>query len=135
MWLDVLKLNSAFPCKSSRRPCSSIFQFEARDTQIRSFARERVRISFHLKLPTSPPSSGKRFRNSKFIVSSCRTVKHRSTSVKYGRRTWNSFTLVAKKNHLERLSPDLELRDRELIWLRWCNEVLKSVRAFRQSQI
>jgi hypothetical protein len=36
-------------------------------------------------------------------------VKHHSTSVKYGRRTWNSFTVVAKKSRLVILSPGLEL--------------------------
>ncbi len=71
--------------------------------------RKLVFISFHLKLHTSHPSSGKRFRMSKFNVSFCRTVKHRSTYVKYGQRTWNSFTGVAKESRLVRLSPGLEL--------------------------
>ncbi len=50
-----------------------------------------------------------KFRISTFIVSFCRTVKHRSTSIKYGQRTWNYFTVVAKESRLVRLSPGLEL--------------------------
>jgi hypothetical protein len=51
-----------FSLEVLRRPRSSIFQSEARNTRIRSYARKLVLVSFHLKLHTSHPSSGKRFR-------------------------------------------------------------------------
>jgi hypothetical protein len=81
MRFDVLELHRAFPWKYLRCPCSSIFQSEARNTRIRSYARKLVLISFHLKLHTSHPSSGKNsgfqdFKVHRLRLSYCEALQH-----------------------------------------------------------